>query len=146
MCPPKLLEEKPEAVRGFLRALTRAWHNTLADPAGAIEFVRRQDPHIAPKVELDRRLMAINVCMLTPDVKMLKSEGSGTPGWCAWRVPSPWWPMRLGFPLRLRRTRCSQMLSSRRLRRGCPGSEGFGSGVRPSAPRILVWGGKHGYF
>lgn len=69
MCPPKLLEEKPEAVRGFLRALTRAWHDTLADPAGAIEFVRMQDPLIDPKVELDRLLMAINVCMLTPDVK-----------------------------------------------------------------------------
>lgn len=68
MCSPKLLQEKPEAVRAFLRALTRAWHDTLANPEEAVSFVRRRDPLIDPAVELERLILAINVCMLTPDV------------------------------------------------------------------------------
>jgi NitT/TauT family transport system substrate-binding protein len=69
MCSPRLLQEKPDAVRGFLRALTRAWHDTLANPDEAIESVRRRDPLIDPKVEKERLLLAINVCMLTPEVR-----------------------------------------------------------------------------
>lgn len=69
MCSPRLLQEKPEAVRAFLRALTRAWHDTLANPAEAVAFVKQKDPLIDPAVELDRLLLAINVCMLTPDVR-----------------------------------------------------------------------------
>jgi len=69
MVPPRLLREKPEAVRGFLRALTRAWHDTIANPDEAIQFVARRDPLIDIRVERERLLLAINVCMLTPDVK-----------------------------------------------------------------------------
>jgi len=69
MAPPKLLTEKPEVVRGFLRALTRAWHDTIANPDEAIGFVAKRDPLIDVKVEKERLLLAINVCMLTPDVK-----------------------------------------------------------------------------
>jgi NitT/TauT family transport system substrate-binding protein len=68
MCSRKFAEEKPEVVRSFLRALTRAWHDTLANPEEAIAYVKQRDPLIDPKVELERLLLAINVCMLTPDV------------------------------------------------------------------------------
>ncbi len=68
MCSPKLLEEKPEAVRAFLRALTRAWHDTITNPREAISFVKRADPLIDEQVELERLQLAINRCMLTPDV------------------------------------------------------------------------------
>lgn len=68
MCSPKFAEEKPEVVRAFLRALTRAWQDTLANPEEAILYVKQRDPLIDPQVELDRLLLAINVCMLTPDV------------------------------------------------------------------------------
>ncbi len=69
MAPPKLLQEKPDAVRGFLRALTRGWHDTIANPDEAIGFVARRDPLIDVKVEKERLLLAINMCMLTPDVR-----------------------------------------------------------------------------
>jgi NitT/TauT family transport system substrate-binding protein len=69
MVPPRLLQEKPDAIRGFLRALTRAWHDTIANPDEAIGFVAKRDPLIDVKVEKERLLLAINVCMLTPDVK-----------------------------------------------------------------------------
>jgi NitT/TauT family transport system substrate-binding protein len=68
LAPPKLLQEKPEAVRGFLRALTRAWHDTIANPDEAIGFVAKRDPLINVNVERERLLLAINMCMLTPDV------------------------------------------------------------------------------
>ncbi len=71
MCSPELLQEKPEVVRAFLRALTRAWHETIADPEGAIAYVKQRDPLIDTAVELERLLLAINVCMLTPDVREL---------------------------------------------------------------------------
>ncbi len=68
ICPTKLLEEKPEAIRAFLRALTRAWHDTITNPQEAIRYVKMADPLIDEQVELERLLLAINVCMLTPDV------------------------------------------------------------------------------
>lgn len=69
MASPKLLQENPDAVRGFLRALTRAWHDTIADPDAAIASVARRDPLIDAKVERERLLLAIEMCMLTPDVR-----------------------------------------------------------------------------
>lgn len=68
MCSPKLLQEKPEAVRGFLRALTKAWHDTIANPDEAIRILQARDPLIDPAVEKARLLLAIERCMLTPDV------------------------------------------------------------------------------
>jgi len=68
MCSRKFAEEKPEVVRSFLRALTCAWQDTLENPEEAIAYVKQRDPLIDPKVELERLLLAINVCMLTPDV------------------------------------------------------------------------------
>lgn len=69
MCSPKLLAEKPEAVRGFLRALTRGWHDTIANPDEAIRILQGRDPLIDPVVEKARLMLAIERCMLTPDVK-----------------------------------------------------------------------------
>jgi len=68
MCSRKFAEEKPDVIRSFLRALTRAWQDTLANPEEAITYVKQRDPLIDPQVELERLLLAINVCMLTPDV------------------------------------------------------------------------------
>ncbi|MFO7538092.1 MAG: ABC transporter substrate-binding protein [Chloroflexota bacterium] len=69
IAPPSLLEENPEAIRGFLRALTRAWHDTLADPDEAIAIIQRRDSLIDIDVEKQRLMMAIEGNMLTPDVQ-----------------------------------------------------------------------------
>lgn len=66
--PPSLLEENPDAMRGFLRALTRAWHDTIANPDEAIEIIKRRDPLIDEEVEKQRLMLAIETNMLTPDV------------------------------------------------------------------------------
>jgi NitT/TauT family transport system substrate-binding protein len=69
IAPPSLLDQNPEAVRGFLRALTRAWHDTLADPDEAITIIQRRDPLIDTSVEKARLMLAIENNMLTPDVR-----------------------------------------------------------------------------
>jgi NitT/TauT family transport system substrate-binding protein len=67
--PPSLLQDNPEAMRGFLRALTRAWQDTIANPQEAIEIIKRRDPLIDEEVELARLMLAIEANMLTPDVR-----------------------------------------------------------------------------
>jgi NitT/TauT family transport system substrate-binding protein len=65
---PAMLDENPEVVRAFLRALTLAWHDTIADPEAAIAVLKTIDPLIDEEVELSRLQLAINNNMLTPDV------------------------------------------------------------------------------
>jgi NitT/TauT family transport system substrate-binding protein len=65
---PAMLDENPEVVRAFLRALTLAWHDTIADPEAAIAVLKTIDPLIDEEVELNRLQLAIDNNMLTPDV------------------------------------------------------------------------------
>ncbi|MBP2228158.1 NitT/TauT family transport system substrate-binding protein [Azospirillum agricola] len=71
---PKLMKENPEAVKGFLRAVVKGWRDVVADPAGGIQAIRKRDPLIDDKLELDRLKMALEMCVLTPDVK---ADGMG---------------------------------------------------------------------
>jgi NitT/TauT family transport system substrate-binding protein len=53
----RMVAEQPEALRGIVAAINRGLHDTLADPAAAIEAVARREPLIDTGVEL-ARLMA----------------------------------------------------------------------------------------
>ncbi|TVR88879.1 MAG: taurine ABC transporter permease [Spirochaetaceae bacterium] len=68
MAPRAFLERNPEAVRGMMRALTKAWHYTLANPESAIESVRRADGLTDSAVELARLQLAIETNIMTPEV------------------------------------------------------------------------------
>jgi len=50
----KLVAEKPEVVRGFLRALNRAVIDSLKDPKMAVAAVLKRELLLNPKVELER--------------------------------------------------------------------------------------------
>lgn len=50
----KLIAEKPQLVRGFLRATNRALIETLADPVAAMAFVKKREPMVDEKVEAER--------------------------------------------------------------------------------------------
>ena len=50
----KLMADKPQAVRGFLKATNRALLECLADPAGAMQYVKRREPMVDEKVEAER--------------------------------------------------------------------------------------------
>jgi NitT/TauT family transport system substrate-binding protein len=66
---PKFAAEKPEAVRGFLRALARGIQETARDPSGAIDSVIRRNDVAKRDVELDRLRMVLDQNILTPAVK-----------------------------------------------------------------------------
>jgi NitT/TauT family transport system substrate-binding protein len=66
---PKFAAEKPEAVRGFLRALARGIQETARDPSGAIDSVIRRNDVAKREVELDRLKMVLDQNILTPAVK-----------------------------------------------------------------------------
>jgi len=69
MTSPKFLQENEEAVKGFLRALARGWQEALADPAAAVEIIKRREPLIDVEIETQRLKMAIEKHFLTEEVK-----------------------------------------------------------------------------
>ncbi|HVL56831.1 MAG TPA: ABC transporter substrate-binding protein [Burkholderiaceae bacterium] len=63
------LRKNPDAVRGFLRAFTRATRDVLADPEGHVKYVKQRDPIIDEALELRRLKLAIQSTIATPDAK-----------------------------------------------------------------------------
>jgi NitT/TauT family transport system substrate-binding protein len=61
--------EKPEAVRGFLRAYLKALKDTVRDPVRAVEAVLHRSDDSAKAVELERLRLAIGENVVTPAVK-----------------------------------------------------------------------------
>ena len=69
MVSPRFAAEKPEAVRGFLRALMKGVHDTVKDPATAVDAVIKRNDVAKKDVELERLKMVLEQNMLTPAVK-----------------------------------------------------------------------------
>jgi NitT/TauT family transport system substrate-binding protein len=65
----KFAAEKPEAVRGFLRAFVKGLKETVKDPAAAVDSVIRRIEGTKKEVELERLQMALRDNILTPEVK-----------------------------------------------------------------------------
>jgi NitT/TauT family transport system substrate-binding protein len=66
---PKFAAEKPEAVKGFLRALMKGVQETIKDPATAVDSVLKRNDVAKKDVELERLKMVLEQNMLTPAVK-----------------------------------------------------------------------------
>ena len=66
---PKFAAEKPEAVKGFLRALVKGLKDTVKDPDSAVNSVIKRNDVASKPVELERLRMAINDNILTAEVK-----------------------------------------------------------------------------
>jgi NitT/TauT family transport system substrate-binding protein len=69
MVSPAFASEKPDAVRGLLRAYTKALKDTVRDPASAIDSVLRRMDGGTKDVELERLRMAIRDNIVTPAVR-----------------------------------------------------------------------------
>lgn len=67
----KLLKEKPEQVKGFLRAFNKALQETLAHPEQAVTSVTRQDPLANEALELRRLKLAIESSIVTDEVRQV---------------------------------------------------------------------------
>lgn len=69
MASPAFLQANQEAIKGFLRALTRGWQEALADPKAAIEVIKRREPLVDGDIELQRLQKVIDLHFLTDEVK-----------------------------------------------------------------------------
>jgi NitT/TauT family transport system substrate-binding protein len=65
----KFASEKPEAVKGFLRAYMKGVQDTVKDPAAAVEAVLKRNDVARKEVELERLQMVLEQNMITPWVK-----------------------------------------------------------------------------
>ena len=66
---PKFVAEKPEAVKGFLRAYLKGLKDTVKDPATAVDSVIKRNDVAKKDVELERLRMALKDNILTAEVK-----------------------------------------------------------------------------
>jgi NitT/TauT family transport system substrate-binding protein len=66
---PKFAAEKPEAVKGFLRAFTKGLKDTIANPSTAVDSVIKRNDVAKKPVELERLNMALRDNIVTPEVK-----------------------------------------------------------------------------
>ncbi len=69
MVSPKFLAEKPEAVRGFLRALTKGVRDTVKDPAAGAALVIKRNDVARLETETERLIMTLDQNVMTPWVK-----------------------------------------------------------------------------
>jgi NitT/TauT family transport system substrate-binding protein len=69
-----MIKQKPEAVRGFLRAFAKAAKDVMANPEEAIKAVKERDPLVDEKLELKRLKLAISGSISTANAK---AEGFG---------------------------------------------------------------------
>jgi len=65
----KFAKEKPEAVKGLLRAIMKGVHDTIKDPESAVDSVIKRNDIAKKDVELERLKMVLEQNMLTPWVK-----------------------------------------------------------------------------
>jgi NitT/TauT family transport system substrate-binding protein len=71
---PKMLKEKPEAVKAFLAAFTKGAKEVIANPAQGIESVKARDGIIDTALETRRLKLAIETVINSPDAR---AEGFG---------------------------------------------------------------------
>jgi NitT/TauT family transport system substrate-binding protein len=69
MVNTKFAAEKPEAVKGFLSAFTKALKETVRSPAASIDSVLRRNELAKKDVEVERLRMAIRDNIVTPQVR-----------------------------------------------------------------------------
>ena len=65
---PTFAAEKPEAVKGFLRALAKGLQDTVKDPSAAVDSVLKRNDIAKKEVELERLNIALKQNILTPEV------------------------------------------------------------------------------
>jgi NitT/TauT family transport system substrate-binding protein len=66
---PKFAAEKPEAVKGFIRALVKGLQETVRNPTAAVDSVLKRNDVAKKEVELERLQIALKENILTTEVK-----------------------------------------------------------------------------
>jgi NitT/TauT family transport system substrate-binding protein len=63
------MAQKPEVVRGFIRATLKGWRDVVADPKVGIAAAKKRDPLINEALEMERLQLSLQSNVLTPYVK-----------------------------------------------------------------------------
>jgi NitT/TauT family transport system substrate-binding protein len=71
MVSQKLAKEKPEAVKGLVRAINRALKETMADPDGAIDLLVQTEPLLNKSIEKRRLIYVYKTLIDTPEARAL---------------------------------------------------------------------------
>jgi NitT/TauT family transport system substrate-binding protein len=71
MVSPKLAREKPEAVKGLLRAINRAIRDVITDPQAAIDLLATEEPLLKKDIELRRLTYVYGSLIDTPEARQL---------------------------------------------------------------------------
>jgi len=71
MVSPKLAHEKPEAVKGLLRAINRAIQETINDPQAAIDLLATEEPLLKKDIELRRLIYVWGSLIDTSEARQL---------------------------------------------------------------------------
>jgi NitT/TauT family transport system substrate-binding protein len=69
MATPALLKSNPKAVAGFVKGAIRGWQDAIKDPQAAIASIKKADPLVNEKLELERLKVTIRDFVLTDEVK-----------------------------------------------------------------------------
>jgi NitT/TauT family transport system substrate-binding protein len=69
MVNPKFAAEKPEAVKGFIRAFIKGLNETVKNPTSAVESVLKRNDVAKKETELERLQIALKDNILTAEVK-----------------------------------------------------------------------------
>ena len=67
MVSAKLAREKPEAVKGLVRAINKAMKDCIANPDAAIELLAKQEPLVNKDIEKRRLLYVARTLIATPE-------------------------------------------------------------------------------
>ncbi len=71
MVSAKLAKEKPEAVKGLVRAIAKAMRDTMANPDAAINLLASKEPLINKDIEKRRLLYVYKTLIATPEAAEL---------------------------------------------------------------------------
>jgi NitT/TauT family transport system substrate-binding protein len=71
MVSQKLAKEKPEAVKGLVRAINKAMKDCLANPDAAIELLAKQEPLLNKDIEKRRLVYVAKTLIATPEAAEL---------------------------------------------------------------------------
>jgi NitT/TauT family transport system substrate-binding protein len=83
MVSPKMMADNPEAVRRFLKALTRSIKDVVKSPDGAIDSVIKRNDVAKREVELERLKMTLDMNVTTPWAKTNGVGGIDPARWAA---------------------------------------------------------------
>jgi NitT/TauT family transport system substrate-binding protein len=71
MVSPKLANERPEAVKGLVRAINQAMREVLANPDAAIDLLAKKEPLLNREIEKQRLLYVARTLIATPEAAEL---------------------------------------------------------------------------